>query len=182
MGDIKEIRIPQGEFWDEKNERFIYTKAYTLRLANSLVSISKWESECHKSWFDTKLGGEELMHYIKCMNISPNVPDEVYARLTPKDITDILDYIQDPMTATKITSTDTTVGRDTYVTSELIYYWMTKFNISFETEKWHISRLITLIRVCQEKEKPPKKLTKDELYARHAAIQARNRAKAAKKG
>lgn len=182
MREVKEIFIPQGEYWDEKNECFIYTKAYTLRLANSLLSISDWESKYHKSWFETNFEGDEFLDYIKCMNLTPNVPDDVYLRLTQKDVTEILDYIKDPMTATRITSDKKTVGRDEYVTSEIIYYWMAKFGIPFEAERWHINRLIMLIRVCIEKEKPPKKMSEAELHARHAQISARNRARRAKKG
>lgn len=176
------IEIPKGEFWDEKKEEFVFTKGYKLRLEHSLVSISKWEAKWHVSFFEKKLNPEQFLSYVKCMTIEPDIPDAAYERLTERDLNRILDYIHDPMTATKISETETKVGRDAFVTSELVYYWMTKFNIPAEFERWHINRLITLIRVCIAKEQKPKKLTPAELYARHAAINARNQALMKSKG
>lgn len=174
------IYVPKCELWDEVHEEFIRTKAYTLRLEHSLVSISKWEAKHHISFFVTKLSGELLLSYIKCMTLNPDAPDNVYMALTNANLKAILDYINDPMTASKVSADVTRVGRDDYVTSELVYYWMTKYNIPAEYEKWHINRLIMLIRICIEKEKPPKKMTQAELYARHAAINARNKARFSK--
>lgn len=34
------ITIPSTEFWDEVKQEFVYTKAQTLQLEHSLVSLS----------------------------------------------------------------------------------------------------------------------------------------------
>ena len=171
------IEIPKGEYWDEAKEEFLHTKAYTLRLEHSLISISKWESKWHISFFETKLNPEQFLSYIKCMSLSNDVPDEAYGRLGEKEITEIIEYINDPMTASSVhEKPGTRAGREV-VTSELIYYWMTKFNIPWDCEKWHINRLIMLIRICIAKENGGQKMSKAETYAKQAQIRARNRAK-----
>lgn len=68
------------------------------------------------------------------------------------------------------------------VTSELIYYWMISYNIPVEFQKWHLNRLLTLIRVCNVKNSPPKRRSKREMWNRNAAINAANRKRFGSKG
>lgn len=174
------------EFWNEEREEFEYNvidKAYTLMLEHSLLSISKWESKWHKSFFlKEDKTAEETLHYIKCMTLNKNFPEEVYSRLTLENIREIDDYINDPMTATTFSNLSNRSNSAQVVTSELIYYWMVSFNIPFECEKWHASRLLTLIRVCEVKNTPPKKMSQKERIAKYAAINEANRKKYNTKG
>ena len=77
------------------------------------------------------------------------------------------------MTATSFYSHEPSnkIGGET-VTAELIYYWMVSFNIPVEFQKWHLNRLLTLIRVCSVKNAPPKKHSKQEIMSRNAALNA----------
>lgn len=86
------------------------------------------------------------------------------------------------MTATTINEPKTARKKQQIVTSELIYYWMVANQIPFECEKWHLNRLITLIRVCNAENTPPKKTSKKELMSRYAAMNAANRKKFNSKG
>ena len=68
------------------------------------------------------------------------------------------------------------------VTSELIYYWMVALNIPKECEKWHLNRLMTLIRICNIKNQPAKKMSKRDIMQRNSALNAARRAKLNSKG
>ena len=102
--------------------------------------------------------------------------------ITNGNIKEINDYIDAPMTATTIH--DETNGKPNreQVTAELIYYWMIALNIPFECQKWHLNRLLTLIRVCDIKNRPPKKRSMKEIMRRHAAINAANKKRFNTKG
>lgn len=171
-----EITIPEDELWDEEKGEFIPVKEQTLRLEHSLVSLSKWESKWCKTFFTKEeKTKEEVLDYIKCMTITQNVKPEVYLRLTKENYEAINSYIEAPMTAT--TFSDRTNGSSNHevITSELIYYWMIALNIPFECQKWHLNRLLTLIRVCEIKSTPPKKMSKHEIMSRNKALNAARR-------
>ncbi len=178
------ICIPGQEFWNEKTEEFVYGPEIVISLEHSLISISKWESKWHKPFLANKQPrGEELMDYIKCMTVTPNVKDEIYDRLTTADIDKILKYINDPMTATTITERDGVRHRSSeIITSELIYYWMVAMQIPFECEKWHINRLMMLIRICGIKNQPDKKMSKRNTMQQNAALNAARRQKLHSRG
>lgn len=170
------ITIPAAEFWDEVNEEFIYTKEQTLQLEHSLVSLSKWESKWCKAFLGKQdKTDEEILDYVKCMTITQNVDPEVYTRLTAANYKEINAYIEAPMTATYFSDDKLTKGGREVVTAELIYYWMIAFNIPVEFQKWHLNKLLTLIRVCNIKNSPPKRRSKREIMKRNAALNAARR-------
>lgn len=170
------IVIPERELYDEISNEFITTKEYKLQLEHSLVSISKWESKWNKAFLDKKpKTSEETIDYIKCMTITQNVPDEAYLGLTSSNISDIKKYIDASMTATTFYNNGTRGAIRETVTSELVYYWMISLNIPMECQKWHINRLLTLIRVCNIKNTPPKKMSRNEIMSRNAALNAARR-------
>lgn len=175
------ITIPATEVFNDVTQEFITLDEQVLQLEHSLVSISKWESRWHKPF----LGREEkttiqTIDYIKCMTITQNVDPEVYSRLTNSNIEDINNYIDDPMTATTFSKQE---GQSReVVTSELIYYWMIALNIPMECQRWHINRLLTLIRVCNIKQTPPKKMSKKDTASRYASLNAARRSKLGSKG
>lgn len=171
-----QITVPAVEYWDERTEEFVYREAKTLQLEHSLVSISKWESKWHKPFLRKEdKTNEEILDYIKCMTITQNVSPDVYSRLTPENVNEIRAYFEDSMTATTFSEDRTSKGGREIVTSELIYYWMIALNIPFECQKWHLNRLLTLIRVCNVKNAPPKKRSKRDLTSRYAALNAARR-------
>ena len=174
-----QITVPATEQWDDSRQEFIYTKEQTLQLEHSLVSLSKWESKWCKSFFSKEAKThEETIDYIKFMTLTQNVKPEVYACLTRENFDAINRYIEAPMTAT-ILPKDEKKGqiRGETVTAELIYYWMIALQIPVEFQKWHLNRLITLIKVCEIKNQPPKKMSKKEVMSRNAALNAARKKK-----
>jgi hypothetical protein len=171
------------EQWDEKNEIFIEPKKQVLQLEHSLVSISKWESKWCKPFLSKEvMTVEETIDYIRCMTLTQNVNPDVYNYISNENIRQVNQYIEAPMTATWFTEEKTGKHNNEQVTNELIYYWMTALNIPFECQKWHFNRLITLIRVCNIKNQPPKKMSKKDLMSRNAALNAARRKQLNTKG
>lgn len=166
------ITIPAITLYNEETNEFIPTTEITLTLEHSLVSISKWESRWLKPFLtkDSKTIAETI-DYIKCMTLNKNIDDEVYNRLTNDNINIVRTYIEAEMTATKFATEKQTPNRE-IITAEIIYYWMVALNIPFECEKWHLNRLLTLIKVCNIKNTPPKKMNKKEIMSRNAALNA----------
>ncbi len=170
------ITIPSAEYWDEANEVFIYTKAQTLQLEHSLVSISKWESKWHKAFLGKQpKTEEEIVDYVKCMTLTQNVNPNVYQRLTAANLNQIKEYIQAPMSATVLPEDKGQKHSRETATSELIYYWMIALNIPVEFQKWHLNRLLKLIQVCNLKNSPPKKRSSASMYKQRSALNAARR-------
>ena len=169
------ITIPGIELYDENTNEFVSSDPQKLRIEHSLLSISKWEAKWHKPFLSSDKNSEEILDYIKCMTIN-NVNDDVYYRLSTSNIKDINEYIENPMTATTINDTKRG-GSKEIITSELIYYWIISFNIPIECQRWHINRLLTLIKVCNIKNSPPEKTNKQELMNRNKRLNEERRKK-----
>lgn len=176
------IEVPGDEFYDESRNEFIYGKVTVLQLEHSLVSLDKWESKYHKSFLSTKKTEDEMIEYIKCMTITQNVKPEVYRRLTPQLVKKISDYMSDPMTATTFKEKDGPKRSNKIVTSEQIFAQMIELNIPPEYRKWHLNKLLTLIRTLSVMHNPGKKMSKRELYGQNKALNAERRKKLNSKG
>lgn len=173
----------EPEKWDEEKEEFIEPKTVTLQLEHSLISLSKWESKWCKAFLSQKeFTPEEILDYIKCMTTTPNVKPEVYEHLTQMNVDTIVKYIYAPMTATVVRE-PRGPGRDhDVVTSELIYHWMIEMQIPFECQRWHLNRLMTLVKVRIAKTTPPKRMSKSEIMRRNSELNALRRAQSHSKG
>lgn len=171
------ITIPAIDGWDDDKQEFVDIKpSRTLSLEHSLISLSKWESKWCKPFISTKdKTQEEIIDYIKCMTLTQNVADDVYNRLSFENIKQINEYINAPMTATRFFNDKNVKTSREQITSEIIYYWMITLNIPFECQKWHLNRLLTLIRVCNIKNQPPKKMSRREILSRNSALNAARR-------
>lgn len=178
------IEIPlEPEYWDEKKDEFVIPPGYPIDLEHSLVSLSKWESKYCKPFFSkTDKTSAEILDYIKMMAVTEEVPPEVWDKLSQGNVDDIRAYIDAPMTATTFSKETKASHSREIITSELIYYWMIALTIPFECQHWHINRLLTLIRVCNIKNAPPKKQSKSDIMRRNATLNAERRAKLNSKG
>lgn len=177
------ITIPEQDQWDERKEVFVKTPKIELHLEHSLISISKWEAKWHKPFLgNQKKTTEETVDYIRCMCLTPNVPVNVFYALTEDNVKAINDYISDPMTATTITDDPNAKKNREIMTSEVIYSWMISLNIPPEYAKWHLNRLIMLIRVCNKHNTPPKKMSNNEILSRNRSLNEARRAALHSKG
>lgn len=178
-----QIEIPSKEYFDEDTNEFVTIKGRKLLLEHSLISLSKWESKYHKPFMNKDKTIEEFRYYIKCMSIDKNIDDIIYYNIDNSLINKIKEYIDDPMTATWFSSNGNDSSNNSeIITSEIIYYWMISLNIPLECEKWHLNRLLTLVRVCSIKNAPKKKMSKQDIYAQQKALNDKRRAEAKSKG
>lgn len=171
-----EIEV-SGELFDEENELFITVKPTILHLEHSLLSISKWEQKFHKAFIsDRRKTEEEMLYYIQhCMTITKNVPENVYKVLSEENYHMIENYMDDPMTATWFWD-DNKKEKAHPTPSEVIYCKMFSFGIPMECEKWHINRLIALIRTFNvENRRGKKKMSKAEIMRRNAILNERRK-------
>lgn len=176
------LSIQANELYDNERGEFITIKPQTLQLEHSLLSLSEWESKWCKPFLtkDDKTV-DEILDYVRCMTISGNVDPLTYRGLTSDNIATVQNYIDSPMTATTFSDRNPKPSRE-IITSELIYYWMIAAGIPFECQKWHLNRLLTLIRVCNIKNTPAKKMNKAEILAQNASLNKMRRAALGTKG
>lgn len=180
------LEIPPLELWDEEIQKFVDIPGKTIKLEHSLVSISKWESKYHKPLLSNEeRTPDELLDYIFMMIITQNVnTDELTYALTGDVIKKINDYMGDSMTATTFANVNDKAGgvkRQKVITNEVIYGWMFSYSIPKECEKWHISRLLTLIRVCEVQNRGPQDIDPKKAAKRNAELN-RSRLKGGKAG
>ena len=168
------------ETFDEETGRFHKIKEQKLVLEHSLVSISKWESKWKKPFIhQEQLPINELRDYVRCMTLTQNVNPEVYDFIPMDILNEVVAYMNEQQTATWFSDIQDRKSRTgEMITSELIYYWMTAANIPKECEKWHFSRLM----IAGEKNQPPKKMKKNDIYKQNHALNAIRRAKMKSRG
>lgn len=178
-----QIIVPAAELWDEGKQEFVYAKEQTLQLEHSLISLRKWESKWCKPFLSKdKKTDEEILDYIQCMTLTPNVKPETYYRLTADNIQMIDKYINAPMTATTFSQDKTAKRSREIITAEIIYYWMFSLQIPLECQKWHLNQLMTLIRVFNAKNAPRKKRSNRDTWRQYEALNAARKKQLNSKG
>lgn len=177
-----EITIPAYELFNDVTGEFESGPSRDITLEHSLLSISKWESKWLKPFLsNVPKTDEEVVDYIRCMTLNKGVPPEAYYNIPNNQYELINKYITAPMTATTISDPGGKPSRE-ILTSELIYYYMISNNIPMECEKWHINRLMTLIRVFGVKNNPGKKRPMADVMKSNAELNAARKKKLNTKG
>lgn len=175
------VEVPTTTLFNEATDEFVTVKGRTLTMEHSLISLSKWESKWRKPFLSKEdKSREELRDYIRCMCLTRDVTPEDIAFLPSRVINEVKDYIETPQTATIVNEDNR--GGTQVVTSELIYSWMVSFQIPFETEKWHLTRLLTLVRVIAAQNSKKKPMSAGELAQRNRSLNAARREKYNSKG
>lgn len=178
------ITIKGEELWDDEAEKFIYLDDTVLQFEHSLVSLSKWEAKYHKLFLTPeKKTDEEMLGYVEAMLITPNVDRSVLNNLNEEQVRSIDDYINDPMTGTTISQLPQNGPKSSErISAELIYFWMSQYQIDYECRHWHLNQLFTLIKIHHAKSQKPKKMSKTARAQQMAELNAQRRAQTGTKG
>jgi hypothetical protein len=178
------ITVPKADYWDKKNQEFITPDADVLELEHSLIALSKWESKYKIPFLGkTEKTTEQVFGYIEAMTLTANASPEIFSRLSVSNLEQINEYINDPMTATWFTDLPGPTNTSSEViTNELIYYWMSAFDIPMECQTWHLNKLFTLIKVSNLKNQKPKKMTRQEALDRQRRLNEERRAQSKTQG
>lgn len=180
------VMVPAGsELYDNVSNEF-YTVSSDIKIVmeHSLISLHQWEQKWHVPFLDRRheRTSEQIIDYLRCMTLSKNVDDKAYYLLPASEVKRIKEYIEDPMTATSITTDSRRRVATEIKTAEVIYSDMILLGIPFECRKWHLNSLLMLINVCAEKQKPPKKMSRNDIYAQNKALNRARRAAMHSKG
>lgn len=175
-----EVIIPEDEFYDQSTNKFITIPSCKIVIEHSLISVAKWESKWHMPYLsDSPRSPIQELDYIKCMIIGSIPNDLTLKTLSAENIKLIRDYINNPMTATTFqkNSKSTGRGKKENTTAETIYAHMFAHSIPIDCQKWHLNRLLTLLRVCDLKNSPRDKMTKKQTAMWNAEQNALRKAK-----
>jgi len=171
------ISVPLVEGFDDVKQEFVILKTFKLDLEHSLVSISKWESHFEKPFLSVEpKTAEETLFYIQYMTLTTDVSPEVWSKLSKENLDEINAYINAKMTATWFKENPNQAPSREIITAELIYYWLTALQIDWRVEDWHLNRLLALVKVCNIKNQPAKKMSRREAMQQQRELNAQRKA------
>ena len=170
------LHVKENHGWDYARQEFIDVAEQDVELEHCLLAIARWESKWKTPFFVDHLSAEQWTDYIGFMAL--DVPDFRFAySLSNEQIKEVIDYIQTPQTATWF-SEENKSGKKEQLTTELVYYYMAQVPLPFELcERWHFSRLMSILRIAGIKSQPEKKMSFNQIAAQNRALNAARKAK-----
>lgn len=177
-----QLKVSTAEGFNEATSTFVSAEDVVLELEHSLVSLSKWESKWKIPFLDDKpKTNEQVLDYVIMMFCGTEFSPDILGKFSDANIQELNGYINDQQTATWIRE-EKHPDNGEIVTSELIYYWMITLGIPFECQHWHLNRLLMLIKVCNIKNAPKKKLSRAEAMRQQRDLNAQRRMELNTKG
>lgn len=168
--------------WDVAKQDVVFMEPVTLRLEHSLLSLSKWEEKWKKPFLDptdTNRPLEQSLDYIRCMMLD-DVDLSCLRMVGKKEYNIVAEYISTYQGATRIKQDPNFHGKrgntsGKILTSESIYCMMVECGIEKAYETWNLTRLMKLIELYGEHQKPKKKQSKAETLGQYASLNAKRR-------
>lgn len=175
-----EIKVQEKELFDNKTGEFITIPAMDLKLEHSLISLFRWEGKWKKPFLHLESPTqEEMVDYICCMSMDKPIDRNVVLSLPAEDFLKIKEYISDSHTATTIVdrTPQKRKSKKEIITAELIYYYMIYYGIPSGYDKWHLNRLLTLLRICSIKGGTTnQEMSMEEIFAQNNRLNSARRA------
>lgn len=177
------VVIPaRSEFIEETNE-FIDTPEKVYNLEHCLLSMARWEGITKRCFLTSKLDLKDVSTYVQCM-CDDYIPDNEALFIARVYRDKIEAYIFDERFAHKRVSGRSGAPKSSenatpkFVPTEELYYVMFERGIPITCEKWHFSRLMSLLRVYSSKDKKSKGKGKSHMSAdQMARLSAINRSR-----
>lgn len=172
------------EYYDSKNNEFIYEEGGIVRFEYTLKVMYEWEGRWKKPFLKGELTNEELFDFYIRMAIDPIDP----RFMTEKVMNVLSDYIGDSQTATVFSSGvegqngNKTSSKGKIYTAEEIYALMVMANVPLEFENRNLNRLLTMLKIISSYNSPPKKMSKSDIYKQNAQLNAARKRKLNTKG
>lgn len=168
--------IPGDLVFNETASEFSTVGDVVLDLEHSLLSLSKWESKYGKPFLSVgPQTADEIFDYLEFMVVTPDGDLDALRRCPQSVVDKIQEYIDSSQSATTFGEMPKRRGPTEVITSELIYYWLLTFHISFECEAWHLNRLFSLIRICNIKNSKPRRMGRGEVARRNHDLNMKRR-------
>ena len=175
------IHVEAKRGWDYKKEEFVNVTEHDVVLEHCLLAITRWESKWKKSFFESKLNTDEWYDYIRCMALDTEEDEYFASSLKQSQLLQIFNYIQEPQTAAWFNEQSTPPKDSTITTTDLVYYYMAQVPLPFELcERWHLSRLLAILRIASIKSQPDKKMSQQQILAQNADLNSQRHEQLAK--
>lgn len=173
------VTIKRGEYYNEQTETFVYLEPLEIEFEHNLKNIAIFESETRIPFFKP---GITIEDYIKYLSIATGVSsDELKEDMNV--VQELAKYLSDTPTATNLAQ-QSSGSSGTYLTAEVIYAMMFELNIDISCEDWNINRLLQLIGVMAERQKPKeeRKMSRRDIFEQNKALNEERKRKFKTKG
>lgn len=178
------IDLGKLEYYDSDSNQFHYEEGGVVRFEYSLKVLYQWEGKWKKPFLKGELTGEEAIDFYMMMALDPF--DEKF--LSSKVVETLSNYIGDSNTATTFSSNspgqngNNSNKRAKIYTAEEIYALMFMSQVPLEMENINLNRLMVILRIIDNYNQPPKKMSKQDIYKQNAQLNAQRRQKFKSKG
>lgn len=178
------IVIPAATTYDDVKGKFYDRAERAIVLEHSLLSMSLWEAEYKQCFLLASLDSGMFRYYIRCM-CDEVLSDEELNIIENKYQKCIVNYMFDNRFAVKKLNNKPKASRNQsqkmpFIPTEKIYHTMFERGVPLACEKWHFSRLMSLLGIYADADakqnkgkghgKMPKKKMSPDQYARMAEI------------
>lgn len=179
------IEIDMGtlEYYDEENNEFHYEKGGVIRFEYSLKAMYKWEAKWKKPFLLGEYSIEELKDFFHMMALDP-----IDKRFLTRDaMRQLSSYIGSTQTATEFSKGKTNQNGNSFnigkiYTSEEIYGLMFMSQIPIEFENRNLNRLLVILRVITNYNKPKEKMSQEDIIAENRRLNEERKRKYGTKG
>jgi hypothetical protein len=184
---MKTIVVPPLEMWNDELSQFEYGPEGQFVFEHSLYAISQWEAKYKKSFFvsiSSGMPGTEFLDYITFGVVEG---DKTLVKWMSEDnIEELKNYMSDPCSASTVNTREKAQASrgqgGQFMTSELLYSYLVGLQIPFEVQYWNLNRMLMLIKMCNQNNKPKEKMSKKDNASSMAALNRARRAKSGSKG